>query len=314
MIPRRQQFGRNTLVIVANTMLLLLGFCFSPLALCDSMHNVVIITSSDSSFQQKTASRIRQNLETDGTRTMVVSADSIASITHTEKTLYVAIGDGAISSLDNIDGDAFTLRVINRSIRGLKYTSTKSDLITEQSVCRHIGLVRAIDPDWSTIGVLSSIESLDTAAELTRCSIKHNLNLQVYAIIDTSDLLRTLETAVVDNKVLLAISDPIIYNSRTVKNILLTAYRHRKPVIGFSESFVQAGAVAAVYTTPQSAGDKAASIVRDFFKNSWQFDKKRYYSEDFSISTNAQVAKSLEIDLPDEEAIHRSVSRMENRP
>ncbi|UCB54405.1 MAG: hypothetical protein JSW45_10720 [Thiotrichales bacterium] len=293
---------------------MLVNLCLTPSSFADIAHNVVIVTSSDSSYQRRTAGRIRENLEEKGARTMVVSADSIASITPNGRTLYVAIGDEAINNLNRFDADAMALRMTSREMPNRRYTSTKADLITAQPDCRHIRLIRSIDPGWSTIGVLSSIESLDIAAALTKCSIRHNINLQVYAITDTTDLLKTLETAVVKNKVLLAINDPLIYNSNTVKNILLTAYRHRKPVIGYSDSFVQAGAVAAVYTSPESAADKAVSIVSKFFENSWQFGKKRYYTDDFSISTNIQVSKSLDINIPDEDSIRRSIERMEKKP
>jgi ABC-type uncharacterized transport system substrate-binding protein len=203
------------------------------------------------------------------------------------------------------------LRINSKIIPGTKYNSAQSDLKTAQPECRHIELIKAINPDWSTVAVLSSVDSLDIAAALTKCTIRQNLNLNVYAITDKSDLLKTLETAIENNKVLLAITDPFIYNSNTVKNILLTAYRHRKPVIGYSDSFVQAGAVAAVYTSPESIANKASTIISDFFDNNWQFNKNIYSIDDFSISTNPQVATSLEITLPSEESIRKS---LEDRP
>jgi ABC-type uncharacterized transport system substrate-binding protein len=83
------------------------------------------------------------------------------------------------------------------------------------------------------------------------------------------------------------------------------------PVIGYSDSFVQAGAVAAIYTSPESIAVKASSIISGFFNNNWQFNKKVYSTDGFSISLNTQVAASLEITLPSVESIRES---MENRP
>jgi len=277
----------------------------------NSKHNIVIVSSSNSDFQKQTANSIRKNLEADGDMAIIISTDDIISSAQNVKTLYVAIGEYAIKRLHEFDSDAFVLRINSRIIPGTKYNSAKSDLITAQPECRHIELIKAINPDWTTVAVLSSIDSLDIAAALTKCTIRQNLNLNVYAIADKSDLLKTLETAIEDNKVLLAITDPFIYNSNTVRNILLTAYRHRKPVIGYSDSFVQAGAVAAVYTSPGSIASKASTIISDFFKNNWQFNKNIYSTDDFSISTNTQVATSLEIVLPSKESIRKS---LEERP
>jgi putative tryptophan/tyrosine transport system substrate-binding protein len=285
-------------------------FCISPGAFAVSKNNVVIISSSNSDFQKQTARIIRDRLEDNGAMAIIVANDDIVSPEKNVKTLYVAIGELAIKSLHEFDSNAFVLRINSRKISGTKYTSAQSDLITAQPVCRHIELIKSLNSDWTTIAMLSSIDSIDIAAAFTKCTIKQNLNLNVYAIMDESDLLKTLETAVENNKVLLAITDPFIYNSHTVKNILLTAYRHRKPVIGYSDSFVQAGAVAAVYTSPESIGIKASRIISGFFDNNWQFDKNVYSTDDFSISTNPQVATSLDITLPSKESIRTSLEKI----
>ena len=310
----KRQHHNSTPLYQLCALLLFLVFNIFNIVFADSSHHVVIITSSDSVYQHQTALRILENLDATDTRTMIVSADDIDTASRNEKTLYVAIGDYAIEKLHAFDHNAMTLRLSGRKSQDRIYNSTKSDLITAQPDCRHIQLIKSLNPEWSTAGVLSSVGSLDIAAALTKCAIRYNINLQVYAITDKSDLLETLEAAVEGNKVLLAIIDPLIYNSHTVKNILLTAYRHRKPVIGYSDSFVQAGAVAAIFTSPDTAGDRASKIITDFFSNSWQFDKNIYYTDGFSTSTNEQVAASLEIELPDTESIRKNIIRMENMP
>ncbi len=284
---------------------------FFPAVYAEITYHIVIVTSAESSYQTRIANSIRENLEADGARSVIVSAEDIGSTHRNGKTLYIAIGEQAVESLDKFDSNAIMLRIRNKAVPGTRYNSAQSDLITAQPACRHIKLVKAINSKWHSIGVLSSVESLETAAALTRCAIRHNINLQVYAITDKSDLMVTLEAAVKNNKALLAIPDPLVYNSYTVKNILLTAYRHRKPVIGFSESFVQAGAVAAAFTPPEGIGDKAFDIIARFFGNNWQFDRKIYNTDDFSIATNKQVATSLDIKLPDPEAIRAAVMKME---
>jgi putative ABC transport system substrate-binding protein len=294
--------------------MLMAMLCGHSATRADITHHVVIVTSSDSSYQKSIASRIHQNLEDAGTRTMTIAADDIASTSRNGKTLYVTIGNYATQTLDDFDSASMALRISDRVQPGRKFTSTKADLITAQPECRHILLIRSLNPDWTAAGVLSSVKSADTAAALTRCAIKYDVNLQVYAITDKSDLQKTLEKAVRNNKVLLAIDDPDIFNRHNVKNILLTAYRHRKPVIGYSDSFVQAGAIAAVYTSAESAGDRAADILSEFFRNSWQFSQKIYSTEDLSISVNRQVAASLDLDLPDVESIRSSITGMEEKP
>lgn len=311
-MDRRRQKDMNNMPVFPVLMLftcIALGLAWYAHA--DSKRHVVVITSSDSSYQQRTATRIQQNLDNDSTRTIIISADDVSTTPQQNKTIHVAIGEEAIEKLDEIDDNAMVLRLNNRRITNSRHTSFQSDLITAQPACKHLLLIQALNPKWTTIGVLSSINSLDATAQLTVCAIKYNLNLQLYAITDESDLLKTLETAVENNQVLLAIVDPLIYNSRSVKNILLTSYRHRKPVIGYSESFVQAGAIAAIYTSPESAGDEAATIINAFFDNKWQFNNNSYTPSDFSVSTNARVAASLNLTLPDINTILERIQGME---
>lgn len=306
--------SRNVIPILSAYLLLLialLGFSWSTYP--DVIRDVVIITSSDSSYQKETAARIQKNFTAEDTRARIISADDISSLPHDTNTVYLAIGQYAIEVVNDFDKNAILLRLNNRYIPDIKYTSTQSDLITRQPACKHLQLIKAINPKWTTIAVLSSINSADTTAELSKCAIQFNFDLNIYAITDETDLLKTLETAVEYNKVLLAIEDPLVYNSRTVKNILLTSYRHRKPVIGYSDSFVQAGAVAAIYTSPETVADDAVRILSEFFDNNWQFKRNIYRPSGFSVSTNAQVASSLEIALPDNATILARIKKMSDK-
>jgi ABC-type uncharacterized transport system substrate-binding protein len=278
------------------------------------MRDVVIVTSSDSSFQEQAAERIQKKISGESTRATIVSADDMSSHSRDSNTVYIAIGKYAIEVMNDIDKNAALLRLNNKNIADTKYTSTRSDLITRQAACKHLQLIKAINPKWTTIAVLSSINSADATAELSKCAIKFNFDLNIYAITDETDLQKTLEKAVEYNKVLLAIEDPLVYNSRTVKNILLTSYRHRKPVIGYSDSFVQAGAVAAIFTPPETVADDAVRVLSDFFDNHWQFKRNVYRPSGFSVSTNAQVASSLEIALPDKATIMERIKEMGHKP
>ena len=291
--------------------LLLTTLCLAKGLLADSKYNVVIITSSDSKYQALVAARIREQLDTSGTRSLIVSSDDTDTAHQNGRTLFIAIGEQAIHRLNEFDRNAMALRINSRKVPGSIYTSTQSDLLTAQPDCRNFQLIKALNDNWSSVAVLSSLHSADTAAALTKCSIRYNINLQIYAITDKSDLMVTLETAVENNKVLLAVPDTLIFNTHSVKNILLTAYRHRTPVIGYSDSFVQAGAIAAVFTPPEIVSDRAIEIVNGFFENNWQFNAKSYHVDGFAVSLNEQVAASLGLELPEDDHIRDSIARTE---
>ena len=166
MVRITPQYESKTPLYTVFAFLLLLVSCVSLNTFADSKHHVVIISSSTSDFQKRTASIIRDRLEADGDMAIIVSSDDIISSEQDVKTLYVAIGEHAIKSLHEFDSDAFVLRINSRIIPGTKYTSAQSDLITAQPECRHIQLIKSLNPDWSTVAVLSSIGSLDITVEL----------------------------------------------------------------------------------------------------------------------------------------------------
>jgi ABC-type uncharacterized transport system substrate-binding protein len=107
--------------------------------------------------------------------------------------------------------------------------------------------------------------------------------------------------------VLLAIPDSRIYSAASIRNILLTSYRHEVPLIGLSQGYVNAGALAAIFTLPEQIAEQTARQIV-------AFDKKRAlsapsYPENFSVALNAQVARSLEIRLPSEDEIRKRMRK-----
>ena len=275
--------------------------------------HIIITISPNSQFQLDTAAAIRKNLEAIDIRASIISTENINASPAYANTAYILIGNAAASAYKAHEVDAPVLFISNKKLQDTRFTSAKANLVLEQPVCRDVPLIKAMDQDWESIAFLSSINSIERASDLTRCAIEYGFDIQVYAITNDTDLLKTLEMAIEDNDVLLAVADPLIYNSRTVKNILLTSYRRRKPVIGYSDNFVDAGAIAAVYTSANSAGERAAQIISDFIDNNWQFKSKVYYPTDFSVRTNYQVAKSLGISLPDDETLHNKIMVMEHK-
>ena len=57
---------------------------------------------------------------------------------------------------------------------------------------------------------------------------------------------------------MLTLPDAVLYNSATVKPLILASLDQRLPVIGFSAAFVRAGAAAGVFADFREAGRQAA--------------------------------------------------------
>ena len=109
--------------------------------------------------------------------------------------------------------------------------------------------------------------------------------------------------------VFLALPDPRVINADTAQNVLLTSFRMRRPVVGYSAAYVRAGALAAVYSTPQQIGTQTGQIVRAILGGSPlpapQFPKQ------FSVSVNHKVARSMGLELDDDDVIRNRIAREE---
>lgn len=275
--------------------------------------HIKIIASQKSNYQLQTAAIINEHLAEINIGSSIISLANIKPPESIKNTIYIAIGQTAIKTLQSYNINAPLLRISNKATADAKYNSTTTHLVLEQQQCREIELIKAIKPDWKSIGILSSISSVNKATELTKCAIKYNFNLLIYSVNDKDELTDTFEKAVRDSDAILALADPLIYNRQTVKNILLTSYRSGRPIIGYSESFIDAGAIAGIYTSPEAAGESATKIISDFLNNDWQFNRNIYYPTDFTVKTNRQVARSLGIDLPDESVLTETVLEMESQ-
>src|SRR5437764_9243516 len=77
-----------------------------------------------------------------------------------------------------------------------------------------------------------------------------------------SQLLESLQSLKDQVDLVLCFPDAALYNSATIKPLVLASLRYRLPLIGFSESFARAGAVLAVYPDFVDMGARAADLIQ----------------------------------------------------
>lgn len=123
------------------------------------------------------------------------------------------------------------------------------------------------------------------------------LQARIFIVEGDDSLIATLSRALGYGDFLLAQPDSVIYNPRTIKHILLTAYRRNRIVIGPNRAFVNAGALASIYTPISTVIDEAVAALQ-----AYQATGKLPapdYPDLIAVEVNQQVARSLNIPLPD---------------
>jgi len=185
--------------------------------------------------------------------------------------------------------------------------ASPSAVFLDQPLSRSFGLITRLLPNARRVGVLMSPDTQSLEGELRRTAQLHGLTL-VSSVSESSDdvgsaLKRLLESA----DVLLALPDPMVYNNRTIFSVLLSTYRNRIPVVGYSEGIVKAGAVAAVYTTTENIGIELAQLTQQLLTRGMSSLPPPHFPARADIAVNWQVARSLGMTIPPVETIRREL-------
>jgi hypothetical protein len=129
-----------------------------------------------------------------------------------------------------------------------------------------------------------------------------NFNDLEFLIVKTEiNDIRTVSKVIQNSDVLLATPEKKIYNSQTIRSILLSSYRHQTAVIGPNEGFVTAGALASVASSSDQYIDELIIMIEDYIETK-KLPESRY-PKNFIIKINTHVAESLGISISSEDQL-----------
>ncbi|MCK5396090.1 MAG: hypothetical protein KAJ32_08865 [Gammaproteobacteria bacterium] len=277
-------------------------------------HHIHLIYSSDSSLQSTIAREITKHLNRSNENARITQASPKNSNTRAQikPELIIAIGIDSIRYAD-INFTKTDALLIASNPGAFKYNE-KSDnndavLFMSQSYCRQIRFINEINDQWNTIGFLNNKEKPVDNKAISRCARRYGMNTYMINAARGGNVSHDIKHVLKNADLILALPNKNIYNNKSVKNILLTSYRNRKPVIGFSKNFVNAGALAAIQSDAEQIADSAISIIEKYYKQENNFRKKINHPRLFDISINKQVFRALNLPLPDIEKLKQSLSR-----
>ncbi len=137
-----------------------------------------------------------------------------------------------------------------------------------------------------------------------------SLEARVFNVDSNDALIATLTRALGYGDFLLATPDEMIFNPRTIKHILLTAYRRNRIVIGPNRAFVGAGALASTFIPLPAVVAGVGEQIAAYRATGSLLPPS--YPQDFAVEINAQVARSLNIPLPDPDILEARLKELLN--
>ena len=170
--------------------------------------------------------------------------------------------------------------------------NTLADIYIDQPVERYFALIQATIPRARRIGLLIHKSDSAQIKSLSESAQKYDFRLRTGIVDDDQIVGEAFSDILSDIDVLMALPDSRIHNGQTISHILTTAYRNNIPVIGFSSAYVKAGAMAAVYTSPEDIARQLADTLLELF-NTGSVHQRFQQPAYFSVSINFEVARSL---------------------
>jgi ABC-type uncharacterized transport system substrate-binding protein len=176
-----------------------------------------------------------------------------------------------------------------------------SAIYLDQPLGRRMDFMRATLPGKPRVGLLYSQGANIDIDGLHKEFERRGVTLVARQLGISDRLVPVLDALLADSDVLFGMPDRAIYGGGNIRNIMLASYRRNVPMVGISKAYVTAGALCAVFSTPeQLAAQTGEAVVA--FAQSRQLGTPQYPA-DFSIELNLPVARSLGINLPTPEVI-----------
>ncbi len=229
--------------------------------------------------------------------------------------LIVAIGSAAARLAQSEPHDQPVLDILIPHLLYEQLTpagATRSALYIDQPFERQLNLCRLIVPDLHHLAVLYGPASQGSNRDLHSAAQQLDISLKTQQVMAGTNPNAALDQVLDDSQLLLALPDPDVFTRYTVTGLLLTAYHHAVPVIGFSAAYVKAGALAAVYSTPEQIGRAAAEMTLSARTDTgWTLPAPRYPAY-YSVAVNRQVGRSLNLTLPDESDLQQALEQQEH--
>jgi ABC-type uncharacterized transport system substrate-binding protein len=180
-----------------------------------------------------------------------------------------------------------------------KKSNQFSAVFLDQPLIRQFNLIKCALPQARRVGVLISATEDRTEDSIINIGQSAEYTVILEKLTQKESLPAVLDRIYRKSDVILALPEAGMVDRKLASNILLSSYRYQKPVIGYSLAYVKAGALLAVYSTPEQIGRYAARSVIAMEKNAWHLPTASH-SDLFTVSVNKWLARSLGLNIRSE--------------
>lgn len=275
--------------------------------------SVTVVQSERNGAYDEFTAALRSSLASDAVNLTI--QDTSQPVPANAKELVIAVGMKAASLVAASNAPAILNVLIPRAgHRKLLRDNPKrersasySSIFMDQPAERQLGLIAAALPERHRVGLLYEAPADEEVEQLRQKAAEHGLKLYERPVGSNEALFDALQDVLQHSDILLAQPAPSLYNSSTLRNILLSTYRAGIPLVGLSASYVRAGAVTAIFSTPAQFASQASTVIQKFSETGTLAAAQ--YSRQFEVAINERVSQSMNLDLPAADELLRKISQ-----
>jgi len=198
------------------------------------------------------------------------------------------------------------------AVRSQTPQAALSAIVLDQPAARHLALARAVLPESRRIGLLFGPESAAQANLFAHLPRVDDAAVTLQPVSDPSEFQAVLERTLKTHDALLVLPDEWVSGPAVARSLLLTSYRYRRPVLAYSRAYVEAGALAAVFSSSADVARDVADWLAQTPAPQQTLPPVRA-PRYFSVAINHRVARALNVDAPDEAAVLDAIRVEEGR-
>ncbi|MGS2722908.1 ABC transporter substrate-binding protein [Porticoccus sp. GXU_MW_L64] len=197
---------------------------------------------------------------------------------------------------------------LQRSDRPTSAPAT-SAVFFDQPMSRYFALINVVAPNAKTLGTAVGPQSTQLLPNIQQLARQYQLRLQHTTLDSTTSHHQSLSPIVSASDLFLVNPDKAELNKSVAKTLLHLSIRQRIPVIAYSGSYVNAGALAAIYSTPENIGRDTGDLISQWLNSPAQPLPAARYPNHFTIKSNPNVARSLGVHLPGDRQLEIAVKQ-----
>lgn len=264
--------------------------------------DILYILSKDSKFYQGFADKVQNHINTSNNNSqhqrslrMIANDKNLHHELNSGYKIIISIGSAALKSISASGYQGQVISTLTPEISFTQYNSQKrySALYADHPVSQYLKLIKRALPSSNRVGVLLGPSSTIHEAELISAARTIGLNLVIEKTEQSRHVPHKAGQLAAEVDVILAIPDPVVHNPQTAHSILSAGYRHHIPVVAYSSSYLKAGALISLYSSPEQLAADTAKLILERLKDADTPAPKTNYPPTFSIGINRTVAHSL---------------------